>query len=98
MQNNSYKDGEEANSECAQLRKALFLPQEKKNSEKRKTDTNNSCIYHSIADIIMPGFEICLYNKPETKINQMKSLKLLPKARELSLQQTRNKNINQIKA
>jgi hypothetical protein len=89
MQNSSYKDGEEANNECAQLRKALFFPQEKKrekkSSEKRKTDTNNSCIYHSIADIIMPGFEICLYNKPETKINQMKSLKLLPKAGELSL-------------
>jgi hypothetical protein len=33
----------------------------------------------------MPSFEICLYNKPETKINQMKSLKLLQKARELSL-------------
>jgi hypothetical protein len=46
----------------------------------------------------MPGFEICFYNKPKTKINQMKSLKLLPKAGELSLQQTRNKNINQIKA
>jgi len=98
MQNNSYKDGEEANNECAQLRKALFFPQEKKSSEKRKIDTNNSCIYHSITDIIMPGFEIYLYNKPETKINQMKSLKLLPKAGELSLQQTRNKNINQIKA
>ncbi len=36
MQNSSYKDGEEANSECAQLRKALFFPQEKKNSEKKK--------------------------------------------------------------
>jgi hypothetical protein len=46
----------------------------------------------------MPSFEIYLYNKPETKINQMKSLKLLPKAGELSLQQTKNKNINQIKA
>ncbi len=79
MQNSSYKDGEEANSECAQLRKALFFPQEKKSSEKKK-NTNNSCIYHSIADIIMPGFEIYLYNKPETKINQMKSLKLLPKS------------------
>jgi hypothetical protein len=98
MQNSSYKDGEEANSECAQLRKVLFFPQEKKSSEKRKTDTNNSCIYHSIADIIMPSFDICLYNKPKTKINQMKSLKLLPKAGKLSLQQTRNKNINQIKA
>jgi len=49
MQNSSYKDGEEANSECAQLKKALFFPQEKKSSKKRKTNTNNSCIYHSIA-------------------------------------------------
>jgi regulator of replication initiation timing len=82
MQNSSCKDGEEANSECAKLRKALFFPQEtrRKSSEKKERDTNNSCIYHSIAHIVMPGFEICLYNKPETKINQMKSLKLLPKA------------------
>jgi hypothetical protein len=83
MQNSSCKDGEEANSDCAKLMKALFFPQEtrkKKALKKTKTDTNNSCIYHSIAHIIMPGFEICLYNKPETKINQMKSLKLLPKA------------------
>jgi hypothetical protein len=40
----------------------------------------------------MPSFEICLYNKLESKINQMKSLKLLPKASKLSLQQTRNQN------
>jgi hypothetical protein len=36
MQNSSYKDGEEANSECAQLRKALFFPQEKKTLKKEK--------------------------------------------------------------
>ncbi len=38
MQNSSCKDGEEANSECAKLRKALFFPQEtrKKSSEKKK--------------------------------------------------------------
>jgi hypothetical protein len=82
MQNSSCKDGEEANSECAKLKKAFVFStrDKKKKLRKKKRDTNNSCIYHSIAHIVMPGFEICLCNKPETKINQMKSLKLLPKA------------------
>jgi hypothetical protein len=40
----------------------------------------------------MPSFETYMYNKLETKINQIKSLKLLPKALKLSLQQTKNQN------
>ncbi len=42
MQNSSCKDGEEANRECAKLRKALFFPQEtrkKSSKEKRETQT-----------------------------------------------------------
>jgi hypothetical protein len=40
----------------------------------------------------MPSFETYMYNKLETKINQIKSLKLLPKAWKLFLQQTKNQN------
>jgi hypothetical protein len=45
----------------------------------------------------MPNFETYMYNKLETKINQIKILKLLPKASNLSLQQQETKEINQIK-
>jgi hypothetical protein len=58
----------------------------KKNSSKKK-NKNNSCICNSIAHIIMPSFETYLIT-----INQMKSLKLLPKAWKLSPQQTKNQN------
>ncbi len=56
MQNSSCKDGEEANSECAKLRKAFVFSTRDKKKElwKKKRDTNNSCIYHSIAHIVMP--------------------------------------------
>jgi hypothetical protein len=59
----------------------LFFPEKtrKKNSEIKKKQTQTIFSF-TIPHIIMPSFEICLYNKPETKINQMKSVKLLLKA------------------
>jgi hypothetical protein len=60
----------------------LFFPQEtrKKSSEKKRETQTIPAFTIPLHTLLCQGFEICLYNKPETKINQMKSLKLLPKA------------------
>ncbi len=80
----------EANSECAKLRKALFFPQKtrKKNSAIRKTNTNHSCIYHSIA------YKLWNLSLQKTR-NQNQSnekLGIVAKTWKLFLQQTRNQN------